>query len=320
MNDLRILHDQELFSRLQLFWGVSFDSVAKHLDRCSEFDLPKGEILISPTKRNSDVFVIQSGELSVYLQTLDSDPITSLSVGETVGEMSLVDESVPSAFVVATEDCHILNIPQDVLWDMVSASHAIARNLLLILSNRVRAGNKIILQNKEMLKQLKEVAMVDALTGIHNRRWLDLSVEKALHRCKFNKSPFSVILVDVDNFKKYNDTQGHLGGDDALRTVAKAMRECLRPSDMYARYGGEEFIFMLPDLGIEEACIVAERLRHDVENAEVITSSGNKLPSVTISLGIAELSDVLDTKEKLIAASDEALYRAKGNGRNRYSL
>ncbi len=320
MSNLRILHDKELFARLQLFWGVTFESICFHLADCTESDLVQGDLLISPDKQYSDIFVIQSGELSVHLEAVNSDPITKISVGETVGEMSLVEDKPPSAYVMASEDCHILNIPHDVLWEMVGASHAIARNLLLILSKRVRAGNEIILRNKELLKQIESVAMVDALTGIHNRRWLDLSVKKVLNRCKYNKSAFSVILVDVDFFKVYNDSYGHLAGDDALRTVAKTMQKCLRPNDMYARFGGEEFIFMLPDLNKEEASLVAERLRCDVECAEIINADGKKLPAVTISLGIAELSEVNNTQDKMIDAADKALYRAKKSGRNRYAL
>jgi len=320
MPKLRIHNDEELFSRLQLFWGVTLESVIGHLDRCLEIDLSAGSVLIAPPKRNEDVYIVQSGELNIYLESLESAPIATISVGETVGEMSIVDRSNPSAFVVASEDTHLLVISQKVLWDMVSASHGVARNLLLILSTRLRSGNEVLIQNKEMIRQLEEVAYIDALTGINNRRWLDINFDKVLHRCQRSKSPFTVILVDVDHFKKYNDTQGHLAGDDALRAVASAMRNGLRPNDMYARYGGEEFIFLLPNIGTDEGEVVAERVRADVEKTVIVSKEGKTLPSVTVSLGIAELKPGVDTMGKLVEAADQALYRAKGSGRNCFSL
>lgn len=318
---LRIHNDRELLSRLQLFWGVPYESIVGHLERCLEIDLYAGDVLLSPENHNDCVYIVQSGELHVHLGSTATKPVKVLSVGENVGEMSFVDKEKPSAYVVAAEDSHLLVISQDVLWDMVSTSHGVARNLLLVLSSRIRTGNQILIKNKEMIKQLEEVAYIDALTGIHNRRWLDTNYNKVMYRCKRNQSPFCVIVIDVDHFKQYNDSNGHLGGDDALRAVALAIRHCLRPNDMFARYGGEEFVFLLPDNSLDEAKIVAERLRNDVEKKVIRSKDGQQLPSVTISLGIAEyIEGEVDSMEKMIEAADQALYRAKNKGRNCYSL
>ena len=122
--------------------------------------------------------------------------------------------------------------------------------------------------------------------------------------------------MDIDNFKAYNDSHGHVAGDHALCAVATALREHLRPSDMAARYGGEELLVLLPDSTAADAHVVAERLRKAIESCQVVYPNGEKLPSVTISAGVAALPGPIDP-EQFLAAADAALYRAKRGGRNR---
>lgn len=127
-----------------------------------------------------------------------------------------------------------------------------------------------------------------------------------------------MIMLDVDHFKRYNDTQGHSGGDCALRALGKAIADHIRPNDMAARYGGEEFAILLPDTSLEQAVSVAERLRQEVEKLPNQTPDEKPLPSITLSLGLSEMK-AGDTLETLIASADVALYRAKQGGRNRVS-
>jgi diguanylate cyclase (GGDEF)-like protein len=124
-----------------------------------------------------------------------------------------------------------------------------------------------------------------------------------------------VLLIDVDHFKKFNDTQGHLGGDQALIALGDVLRNSVRPYDFATRYGGEEFLVILPNTSKEESIAAAERIRQNAEKKEIISAEGTPLPFITISIGLA-MKAQSSTPQSLIAAADAQLYRAKESGRN----
>ena len=216
--------------------------------------------------------------------------------------------------------CHtrarVLVVDERTLWQLIQRSHAVAYNMLFTLAQRLRYGNSVINQIKKLLREYEYDATVDPLTGLYNRRWLDNMLMRLMQRCRSSHQPFSAIMIDIDFFKQYNDTHGHIAGDRALRTLSHCLMNNLRPKDLMTRYGGEELIALLPGSNLEDARQVAERLRIAVGLADISLSDGTKLPSLTISLGIAQMHPD-DTPERLIAAADAALYRAKRGGRNR---
>jgi len=161
-----------------------------------------------------------------------------------------------------------------------------------------------------LLVQSEESALVDELTGLHNRRFLNTQLSKELDRSRRNKDPFSLLLIDVDHFKSYNDTHGHLAGDAALRQVAALIRKTARHMDHVARYGGEEFVVMLPQTAKEEAMRVAER--HRMAVAGHLFDHG----LLTVSIGVSNYPDDADHEADLLFRADFALYEAKKSGRN----
>ncbi|NND60566.1 MAG: Crp/Fnr family transcriptional regulator, partial [Gammaproteobacteria bacterium] len=126
----------ELFSELRLFRSVSPETMALYLDECSVTKVPAGDVLLSPDRRNLHFYIILDGVLQVHLDSVDQQALTTLGRGDCVGEMSILESKNPSAFVVAVEEAELLMIPHDTLWAMINVSHAIARNLLVILSQR----------------------------------------------------------------------------------------------------------------------------------------------------------------------------------------
>ncbi|MEO7578938.1 MAG: diguanylate cyclase [Massilia sp.] len=167
---------------------------------------------------------------------------------------------------------------------------------------------------------LEQLATRDGLTGLANRRCFDDTLHAEWSRAMRQKQPLSLLMVDVDNFKAYNDAYGHVGGDDCLKRIASAVSSEMRANDLVARYGGEEFAVILPNQSLKGAAIVAERIRCRVEQLKVpsgIATSQN----VTVSIGAATALPSYDTDAgQLVSTADAALYRAKHMGRNRISL
>lgn len=157
-------------------------------------------------------------------------------------------------------------------------------------------------------------ARLDGLTGLVNRRTFQEYLERLVHRCRSLHEPLSVILIDVDHFKRVNDTWGHPAGDAVLRDLAAQLKTAVRPTDLLARYGGEELGLLLPYTTAVEAVVVAERMRTRVASYEFVFD-GQRIP-VTISLGVADLAEPMQRDEDLLRAADLALYAAKQQGRN----
>jgi diguanylate cyclase (GGDEF)-like protein/PAS domain S-box-containing protein len=167
---------------------------------------------------------------------------------------------------------------------------------------------------------LEQLATRDGLTGLANRRCFDETLHAEWARALRQKQPLSLLMVDVDNFKAYNDANGHLGGDECLKRIATAVASEMRANDLVARYGGEEFAVILPNQSLKGAAIVAERIRCRVEQLQV----PNPLAAtqhVTVSIGAATaIVSPQNDASQLVAIADAALYRAKHMGRNRISL
>jgi len=314
-------HDKLLLSRLQLFRNVNLDNPAliTLLDQCEYQTLTVGEVILSTQEENHFLYILIKGRLVIQLSAHEDIPLATVEPGECVGEMSIIDSRVPSAQVSASEQTSVLVIEQDILWRMVSVSHEIARNLLYIMSERVRYSNLVIADSLEMQRKYQRYASTDALTGLHNRGWLDDAFDREIKRSERDQLPLALIMIDVDNFKDYNDDYGHLAGDQVLIKVAESIRSPLRPNDLVARFGGEEFAVLLPETTVVNAEIIAERLREHVSEADPGLLDDKPLPKVTISLGIAGRQPGYSL-DMMIASADVAMYHAKRNGKNRVEV
>ncbi|HXU94612.1 MAG TPA: GGDEF domain-containing protein [Gallionella sp.] len=309
--------DHALIRQNALFNGMDFESFDYMLEHSIVRDLGIGERLLQPDAQNHHLHLILEGRLNVYLVAQEAQEHTSLQAGECVGEVSLIDGQYPSAIVVAGEPSRILSIPYDTVWSLINNSRTVTGNLLSILAGRLRNDNKTLIDTHRSKSHLEHQASTDALTGVYNRHWMGKAFPRALQRCSHNKQPFAVMVVDIDHFKKINDTYGHLVGDLALKTVARCMVENLRPHDLLARYGGEEFAVLLTEADLESAKMVAERLRAKIAAAEI--RSDDISFHVTLSIGITPTQHE-EKLEHLIHEADQALYRAKQNGRNRVEV
>lgn len=308
-------YKRSLLDSLELFNGVRSDDVHELLQRCDRRDLAAGELLLSPGAKNEHVFIVLSGSLNIHVGAVDTPVLATMNVGACVGEMSIIEDRDPSAFVIGAEKSHLLLIHRSLLWEMVDASHDFAKNLLVVLSERVRSHNRVIADSFGEIKKFERHASTDALTSLANRHSMQEHFPEEIDHCVKNEEPVAMMMIDVDNFKQFNDMFGHIAGDRALSTVSRILRAQFRPRDLLVRYGGDEFAVLLPGTTQEQALVIGERVRLAVSGS---TSDGNdsliQVP-VQISMGIAELDPQSDL-DSLTRAADAALYRAKHAGRN----
>ncbi len=174
-----------------------------------------------------------------------------------------------------------------------------------------------VVEKTLLYKQTKELSVTDELTGLNNRRYLNQRLEREVIRAKRYKRPLSVIMIDIDHFKQYNDINGHPLGDEVLKKVAALLEHSIRKADILARYGGEEFVLLLPEINKHGAFKVAEKLRLAIASHSF--PGEDRLPhgKVTISLGLSTLLEDTYNAGELIEFADKALYQAKKMGRNR---
>jgi diguanylate cyclase (GGDEF)-like protein len=205
----------------------------------------------------------------------------------------------------------------------VSAAR-VKKPTVLTPGDRVQLGPTLMLRfdiidrrEAELSHRLYESSTRDSLTRAYNRKYLMERLAAEVAHSRRHRVKMSVLILDLDNFKRLNDTYGHLAGDAVLRAVSMTVHKLIRVEDLLARYGGEEFVILARSTGRTEATRLGERIRRTVEDLRV--PSGSKEIQVTVSIGVAPLSDIPETggPNELLALADERLYRAKAEGRNR---
>lgn len=303
---------------LQLFKGETDPEVAAMLASCPVVRVARGQRVGDVSRER--LYIVLTGELEIVAAAPvgDEGGGTRILPGESAGEQAVLEDAVDLAAMTALEDSELLVIESSTVWALIERSHVLARNLLRLLSFRIRAANALLRRRQKLGDFYRQLSLNDALTGLYNRAWLNEMLPKLATRAHQDGGALSLVMVDLDHFKRFNDTHGHIAGDSAIAAAANVLRGGLRPSDFAVRYGGEEMMVLLPGANQEQAVMVAERLCERLRGAIVFADMRLPLPHVTGSFGIASLTP--DGNERaLIEAADAALYRAKESGRNRVS-
>lgn len=271
-------------------------------------------------REDCDVFMATSGEQAISVCQTQLPDLILLDVimegmdGHEVCRRLKVDpatQAIPIIFITAQQQ-----ESDEVLGLELGAVDFISKPINpTIVRARVRTHLTLKLQND----LLRSMALMDGLTGVANRRKFDEDILAAWRLCFREQKPLSLIMVDVDYFKRYNDRYGHQAGDGCLKSVAQALSETVRrPYDLVARYGGEEFACVLPNTVLSGAVEIAERMQERVRTLGIEHSASDVNRVVTISLGVATLTPTRDLEfQALIEAADKQLYEAKKAGRAR---
>jgi diguanylate cyclase len=236
-------------------------------------------------------------------------------VGTAMGSASSYSETLARATkqIGHTNDGEGLRV---IVEGLIRTTQEIERNNQS-LEERLKASRQEIHDLQENLETVRHESLTDPLTSLSNRKYFDQALMKALAEAAGRNEPISLAMIDIDHFKAFNDTFGHLTGDQVLRLVAQCIKQNVKGRDTAARYGGEEFAVILPNTNVPQAMIVADHVRRAVMGKELMKrSTGESLGRITVSVGVAGWQPE-DTAQSLIERADACLYAAKRGGRNR---
>jgi diguanylate cyclase (GGDEF)-like protein len=208
---------------------------------------------------------------------------------------------------------YTLNIEGQYLGELICTRNKPFGEQDLLIVEKLTATLVYPLRNSIMYRSAISLALEDSLTGIGNRKALQQAIDREQHLIERHDTPFSMLMIDIDFFKRINDQFGHSGGDLALKTVSKTIMDIIRQSDQLFRYGGEEFVVLLNNSDVNTATFMAERIRQAIEQNETLCQT--KSIKVTVSIGVAHFNKK-ECLDQLFERADKALYEAKENGRN----
>ena len=312
----RLAVTTEDMARTTLFRDVDLGLIIHRLTACAQRHVKAGEMVLEQGQQNDTVFLVLEGHLYIRLVSQETTDVSVAVMGDCIGEMSVIDGRSISASVLAQTDATLLEIPGDLLWALIDHTMVVSRNLLYVLAGRIRMNDRVISAGQAEKARFQRFATQDLLTGLRNRRWLDDELQRRFEKFQRTGKPESLIMFDVDHFKKFNDTYGHQAGDLVLQRVARATLEAVESFGAAARYGGEEFVVLAGEATLPEAAHLAESIRTAVAALHDLQHEGRALPPVTISLGVARQQPGAPAAD-LVRRADEALYNAKKGGRNR---
>lgn len=300
-----------------LFDGVPSAALRGILPDHPERIIPGGEKLVTKGQRNAALYLLVDGEAEIYLDE-SARPLKVVHAGEIIGEVSLLDQEPATASAITRGECRVIVLGEETVWRLIRSCHPFAINFIQLMTRRFRGANTQVVSSIEKQRLFEERATIDNLTRLHNRGWLNDNFDRLLNRCKTDGLPFSYCMIDIDHFKKVNDTLGHQTGDLVLEKTAAVLKLLSRGGDHAVRYGGEEMAMLLPNTRVEHALIFAERLREHIE-AQTIEHAPGMFVRVTVSIGVATLAND-ESGADLIRIADAALYEAKAQGRNQVRL
>jgi len=283
-------------------WGHLFE----------EREFQAGQVLFHEDGAGDSAYIILSGMLAVVVGDFSAPIVLGCRKKEqSIGEMALLEDSPRSASIVALEPVRLMEISRQNFQILLKESVTFSQGILRLLSMRLREASLAF--ESATVEKIK-----DPLTGLYNRRYMEIMLTHELQRAERSGYQVSLIMMDIDHFKKLNDTYGHPAGDEVLRSLADLMKSQIRRADVACRYGGEEFLIILPESSIEIASERAELLRSTF--AELQVEYEGQTMQGKLSLGVAVFPDHAATPKQLVQIADKALYQAKTGGRNRVIL
>ena len=310
----------EIFS---LLTDREISLIHKHL---TPIDIPSGKTLFREGDEGNELFIVRSGKVAINIGLSDGKQreLREFSRGDFFGEMSIFENAPRSATCIAKQRSSLLSLHEKDFFEIMGSSPLTAIRIMYRMSNitteRLRHTSEFLSDLVRWGEKARKRAITDELTGVYNRHFLEHSLEELFVSSKKTKKPLSLIMVDLDRFREINKQHGNETGDRVIVAVVEVFKKFLRKSDFIARYGGDEFCVVMPRTGLKEAEETAWKICREVENLDVLKSSGKSEEKITTSQGIASYPESAHDLKTLRKKADQALYRSKEAGRNRVSV
>ncbi len=304
-----LTHSRELLQAERASLLV-FDESSNEISLKASVGLTTKESEVNPTRLGEGISgrVLESGK-ALVVENLEMAGLTAAPAERKYKTKSFISYPI----IMSGRKIGVLNVADKVgggQFDDVDLS------LLEIIGPQIAVALERA-EWQERATQFQLMSITDPLTGLLNRRYLEERLTDELNRSQRYNYSMSCLMIDIDDFKSYNDRNGHQAGDVALKITAHALKAALRSADVACRYGGEEFCILLPQTSLSEAGVIAERMRQRVAEKDYPYGKSQPLGTVSVSIGISTFAKHIDTAEKVIAAADRALYSAKHLGKNR---
>jgi diguanylate cyclase (GGDEF)-like protein len=284
---------------------------------------PQDTVIFDEGDEGTDLFIITEGSVtsSLRLPNGKQKELVTFGAGNFFGEMAIFDNSPRSATCIAKDTASCLKLGKSDFFGLIGveplASIEIMYKMLNITAQRLRNTSKFLLDMVRWGDDASRRAITDEITGAYNRRYLDNALDDLFVTAKNSGKTLSLIMGDVDYFRKINESYGHEVGDKAIIAVVNIFKKHLRQKDILARYGGDELTVILPETHPDEAINIAEMIRKSVSDIDLFAGLEGTLKQITTSQGIASFPVHADSLKALKEKADQALYKAKEMGRNR---
>ncbi len=317
MREIAVLEKAAIFSLLE---RRELGELAEHLATVTLHD---GEILFLEGDEGNDLYIVKNGKVSVGIRLPDGTDheITRFSAGDFFGDMSIFDNAPRSATCRAVEETSLYSLSKAAFSDIIRDHPRIALKLMYRMLNvttqRLRNTSELVSDMVIWGESARKRAVTDELTGVYNRRFLEDSLGNYMAEAREKGEALSLIIVDLDYFRRINERYGNAKGDEAIREATRLFTRFLRQRDVVARYGGDEFMILLPGAVSTEAMAVASAICAEVSTLSIAAGADGATIGVTVSMGIASYPQHAGDLPSLRSAADAALYRAKEGGRNR---
>jgi len=311
--------------QVDIFSLLSDNEISLIEERLKPVRIKQDETLFREGDEGNELFVVRSGRVAISIALPDGTQrmLREFSAGEFFGEMSIFEKEPRSATCTAREASTLYALHERDFFKLIDMSPTTAIKIMYrmsgITTGRLKNTSEFLTDLVRWGEKARKRAITDELTGVFNRHFLEKSIQNLFASVKKKKKSLSLVMVDLDNFRKINEYYGHETGDRIMLAVVEVFKKHLRKRDIIARYGGDEFTVVLPQTGLKEAEELAWKICREVRKLTILREIGGPIDMITTSQGIASYPENAKNIKDLRERADQALYRAKENGRNRVS-
>jgi diguanylate cyclase (GGDEF)-like protein len=317
------LKNEEFLRKVDVFSLLDPGEIKKIINSFHPVEVEKGETLFKEGDKGNELYIVKTGRVAVSIRHSDGveRDIVELKEGDFFGEMSIFENAPRSATCYAKEQSALLMMKDEDFFRLIksfpSAAIKIMYRMLNITTKRLRDSSGFLTNMVTWGEKARKRSITDELTGVYNRRFLDDALDDYFEAAKNRGKPLTVVMTDLDFFRKINEMYGDKTGDEMLLASVGVFKKVLRKEDIVARYGGDEFTFILPETGADDGLKLAERVRSEVARLKILEKKNGPIRKVTTSQGLASFPENAPDLKTLMEKADKALYRAKNDGRNR---